>query len=85
MALTEGYGLDSRRTTITGLFQIDPAIYDAETQVFAVPIVGQTLKAIVKAIQEKIGKQVAEKVQKEVAQQVGKEVSESARKRLLKK
>ena len=59
-----------------GLFQIDPAIYDAETQVFAVPIVGQTLKAIVKAIQEKIGKQVAEKVQKEVAQQVGKEVSE---------
>ena len=49
-----------------GLFQIDPAIYDAETQVFAVPIVGQTLKAIVKAIQEKIGKQVAEKVQKKL-------------------
>ena len=61
-----------------GLFQIDPAIYDAETQVFAVPIVGKTLKAIVKAIQEKIGKQVAEKVQKEVAEKVGKEVSESA-------
>ena len=61
-----------------GLFQIDPAIYDAETQVFAVPIIGKTLKAVVKAIQEKIGKQVAEKVQKEVAEKVGKEVSESA-------
>tara|TARA_Y100000592_G_scaffold86858_1_gene140679 strand:+ start:685 stop:1497 length:813 start_codon:yes stop_codon:yes gene_type:complete len=61
-----------------GLFQIDPAIYDAETQVFAVPIVGKTIKAVVKAIQEKIGKQVAEKVQKEVAEKIGKEVSESA-------
>ena len=64
-----------------GLFQIDPAIYDSETQVFAVPIVGKTLKTIVKAIQEKIGKQVAEKVQKEVAQKVGKEVSEKAAKK----
>ena len=61
-----------------GLFQIDPAIYDAETQVFEVAVLGQTLKKIVKAIQEKIGKQVAEKVQKQVAEKVGKEVSQEA-------
>ena len=48
------------------VIQIDPAIYDAETQVFAVPIVGQTLKAIVKAIQERLANRLPKRFKEEL-------------------
>ena len=61
-----------------GLFQIDPAIYDAESQVFEVPLLGQTLKKIIKALQDKIAARAAAKVQAKVAQELGEEISEDA-------
>lgn len=61
-----------------GIFQIDPAVYDAETRVFNVPVVGQGIKAIIRALTKKLSSKVTKQVTEQVTKQVGKAVTEKA-------